>query len=360
MVWSRPSWATTSRRPGFPGNFLNEGLYTVDVEVCALGALGMPKLVLRRREGGSLLPRPRSRGGRLEQGRLPRPHARRGPAAARVDERAALAVQVVAVVLLHNEDVFAERVIRNVAAFCDRIHVADHMSTDGTWEIVSALARELDHVDATRIANSAQSHDMIAGYAGTNTWVLGADGDELYDPVALQRLRNQLEEGLYDHAFESCRPCSTPSRLIDQAGTATGYLSPPARSAGGKLFNFNAINSWTHVYRQCLHEGEVEYRPGWGGSPSRTSAMSSAGTRARFAACTRASCVVRAEEPDGAVRLNPIEARTHRRDTVGRAQLRLRRLSLRRQPVPWKVEKYRHGPVVTKDVTAFLGAPARS
>ena len=59
-------------------------------------------------------------------------------------------MQVAAVVLLHNEDVFAERVIRNVAAFCDRIHVADHMSTDGTWEIVSALARELDHVDATR------------------------------------------------------------------------------------------------------------------------------------------------------------------------------------------------------------------
>jgi lipopolysaccharide transport system ATP-binding protein len=28
-----------------PGNFLNEGLYTIDVEVCALGAVGMAKLV---------------------------------------------------------------------------------------------------------------------------------------------------------------------------------------------------------------------------------------------------------------------------------------------------------------------------
>jgi len=50
-------------------------------------------------------------------------------------------VQIVAVVLLHDEDVFAERVIRNVAGVCDRIHVADHSSRDRTWEIVSGLAR---------------------------------------------------------------------------------------------------------------------------------------------------------------------------------------------------------------------------
>ena len=269
-------------------------------------------------------------------------------------------MQVAAVVLLHNEDVFAERVIRNVAAFCDRIHVADHMSTDGTWEIVSALARELDHVDATRISNSAQSHDMISVYAGTNTWVLGADGDELYDPVALQRLRNQLEEGLYDHAFRIVPAMLHAIAIDDQAGTATGYLSPPARSAGGKLFNFNAINSWTHVYRQCLHEGEVEYRPGWEWE-SVANLGGELGWDASPFRCLH-TCFMRrsSQEPDGAVRLNPIEARSHRRDTVGRAQLRLRRLSLRRQPVPWKVEKYRHGPLVTKDVTAFLGAPARS
>ena len=51
-------------------------------------------------------------------------------------------MQVVAVVLLHNEDVFAERVIRNVVDFCDRVHVADHVSSDSTWEIVSELAAE--------------------------------------------------------------------------------------------------------------------------------------------------------------------------------------------------------------------------
>ena len=36
------------------------------------------------------------------------------------------AVQIVGSVLVRNEDVFVERAIRNVAAFCDRIHVVDH------------------------------------------------------------------------------------------------------------------------------------------------------------------------------------------------------------------------------------------
>ena len=101
-----------------PGNLLNEGLYTVDVEVCALGPLGMPKLVLMAGAREALSFHVHDPGeGDSSKGRLPRPHARRGQAAARVDERAALGapMQVAAVVLLHNEDVFAERVIRNVA-----------------------------------------------------------------------------------------------------------------------------------------------------------------------------------------------------------------------------------------------------
>ena len=33
-------------------------------------------------------------------------------------------------------------------------------------------------------------------------------------------------------------------------------ISPPSR-CGAKLFNFAAIESWTRVYRQCLHDGEI-------------------------------------------------------------------------------------------------------
>jgi hypothetical protein len=48
-------------------------------------------------------------------------------------------MQVVGIALVRNEDLYVERALRNVAAFCETIHVVDHMSTDGTWEILRGL-----------------------------------------------------------------------------------------------------------------------------------------------------------------------------------------------------------------------------
>jgi lipopolysaccharide transport system ATP-binding protein len=46
-VWSeRPEVGDHLARAWIPGNFLNEGLYTVDVEVCTLGGVGTPKLAV--------------------------------------------------------------------------------------------------------------------------------------------------------------------------------------------------------------------------------------------------------------------------------------------------------------------------
>ena len=50
-------------------------------------------------------------------------------------------MQIVGVMLVHNEDEFVERALRNAAPFCDRFHVADHMSTDGTWDAIGRVAR---------------------------------------------------------------------------------------------------------------------------------------------------------------------------------------------------------------------------
>ena len=267
-------------------------------------------------------------------------------------------MQIVAVVLLHNEDVFAERVIRNVAGFCDRIHVADHASTDNTLEVVRAVARDYDHVDVRRIANSAESHDLVAGYAGSHTWVMNPDGDELYDPERLVDFRELLEEGRYDRYFRLV-PAMLHTESIDEgARTATGWLSPPSRS-GGKLFNFNAIESWTEVYRQCLHEGHVEYRHGFDWGMSANLADEYGWDESPFR-CLHA-CFMRrsSREAEGTVRLNPIEAYTHRRDALGRAQILWRRMTTR-SGTPWKLEKYRRGPKVTRDVAPFLAVPARA
>ena len=75
------------------------------------------------------------------------------------------------------------------------------------------------------------------------------------------------------------------------------------------------------------------------------------------------ACGVRAAfEPrpqQGRLRLNPIEANTYRRDLAGRVQLAARRLRPGSRETPWKLDKYRRGPLVTTDAAPFL-APVRA
>ena len=112
------------------------------------------------------------------------------------------ASQIVAIVLVKNEDRFIERAVRNVLDFCDRIHVADHHSVDGTSEILRRLAAESPKVDYRVVDHPSVSHDLIAGYAGSPTWVMGVDGDEVYDPSRLRGLRADLLAGKHDATFK--------------------------------------------------------------------------------------------------------------------------------------------------------------
>jgi len=96
-------------------------------------------------------------------------------------------VEVVGVVLVHNEDVFVEQAIRNIARFCDRIYAVDHLSSDRTPEILHRLASELDHLEVRRSSDAGDSHRPLEAYAGTAAWAFGVDGDELYDPRAPPR-----------------------------------------------------------------------------------------------------------------------------------------------------------------------------
>lgn len=267
-------------------------------------------------------------------------------------------MQLVAVVLLHNEDVYAERVIRNVAGVCDRVHVADHASSDRTWQVVSSLAAELDNVDAVQMANAARSHDLVLPYAGTHTWVLSADGDEIFDPEGLARVRAELEEGRYDESFRLV-PAMLHCVSLDPDGmTATGYAAPPARS-GPKLFNFGAIDGWGQVYRERLHEGVPVFRDGWTWDSVRNLGEEH-GVEGSAFRCLHA-CFLRrsSKDPVGGdpVRLNIAESDTYRRDVVGRVRLALRRRR-RGTTASWKAEKYRRGPLVTVDAAPFLAPVA--
>ena len=181
----------------------------------------------------------RGRGRRPSRGlRRSRAEAARRAGAASALARGAM-TQVVGLVLVRNEDVFVEQAIRNVADFCDRIHVVDHVSNDRTWPIVRSLAKELDHVDARRTRNATVAKKLLEPYTGTDTWAFGVDGDELYDPEGLARFRRDLEDGAHADVFRIKAHVLNCDRLDEQAGTASGWLAPPSRPVT-KLFNFAA------------------------------------------------------------------------------------------------------------------------
>jgi hypothetical protein len=268
--------------------------------------------------------------------------------------------RIVGIFLVRNEDVFVEQAIRNVADFCDRIHVVDHTSEDGTWDIVRSLAHEFDHVDARRSRNSADAQRLLEPYAGTETWVIGVDGDELYDPSGLARFRKDLLAVAHRDVFRLKAHVLNCDQL--EAGKASGWLAPPSRPVT-KLFNFDAVTSWTSS-PDPLQGGDVVFKPGYYWE-SRRDLSDETSWETDPLRCLHA-CFLRRSSRDGAMgtRRNLDESREFDRGPVGT----LKRLVRRPQPAghiralelegkDWKREWYARGERVTVDAKPFL--PAR-
>jgi hypothetical protein len=269
-------------------------------------------------------------------------------------------VQVVGVSLVRNEDRFVCSALLNVAHFCDRLYVVDHLSNDRTPRILADLSRELDHLDVRRTRDASDSHVFLEPFVGSNTWVLSVDGDELYDPAGLVRLREALEHGEYDDLLR-LRPSALHCDALDcERGTASGFFSPPSRPLVG-LFNFGALESWTNVRSERLHGGDVVFRPGFDWESWRHVGMEQAWEESSFR-CLHV-CFLRRSSRDSdappAGRPNLNETGAYRRGVRGWLE-RMARRALGRAPAPaagssaWKAEKYRRGEHVTVDASPFL------
>jgi Glycosyl transferase family 2 len=268
-------------------------------------------------------------------------------------------VQVVGISLVRNEDRFIRQALLNVAGSCDRMFVADHMSTDRTPEILRELSGQLDHLEVRRVTHSAVSHTMIESFAGTDTWVLSVDGDELYEPAGLRRFREQLEAGAFGDVFR-IRPAGLHCDSLDRSSSlASGYLSPPSRPLVGAL-NFAAIESWTGVRSERLHGGDIVFRPGYDLNSWRHLGIEEGWDESSFR--NLHVCFLRRSslDPDDvpvAGRANLAETRAFRRDLLGPVERATRR-ALRRgggsRTAAWKADKYRRGDRVTVDVSPFF------
>jgi hypothetical protein len=269
--------------------------------------------------------------------------------------------QIIGSVLVRNEDRFVEQSIRNVAAFCDRIHAVDHVSRDRTWEILRSLAEEFDHLDVHRARNSALAHGLLEPYAGTETWVIGVDGDELYDPDRLASFRRDLLAGAHADVFRLKAHVLNCDELADDGRTASGWLAPPSRPIT-KLFNFGAVESWRGI-PEPLQGGEAVFRDGYHWEARRDLATNTTWDSDPLR-CLHL-CFVRRSSLDpedvGGGRRSLAEsgefdlgARGTLKRFVARARPAPHILELARQGKNWKQEWYARGERVTIEAVPFL------
>ena len=169
---------------------------------------------------------------------------------------------IVGIVLVKNEDLHIEQVLCNIQLFCDKIIIADHLSSDGTADTVNRLCNRFDNITYHRIKDPSESHELVSGYADTATWIFAVDGDELYDPAGLSILREKIFAGEFDKwwmLLGNVLHCTEYSR---KEGHAQGYLTPPCRSMT-KLYNFSKIDYWKGPCPERLHGGDISFKDGY-------------------------------------------------------------------------------------------------
>ncbi len=261
-------------------------------------------------------------------------------------------MRIVGIMLVRNEDRFVETALRNVIEFCDEFLAIDHCSDDRTPAILNQVAAEFPgKFRVIQTKETRESHRLIQPYAGTDTWVFGVDGDEIYDSVGLRRLRERLNSGEFEKSWVVFGNVLNVKSLDPQRHVASGHLAPPCRSMT-KLYNFAAINAWGGDCIERLHGGEIDFRDGFDAS-LRCSLHESASWEESDFRCLHMCFLKRSskDSEDAAPRRNIMDR--HQR-SLEKLRRRLAEKFLRRKRIDWKDEKYARGPLVEKPVDAFF------
>ena len=256
--------------------------------------------------------------------------------------------RIVGIVLVRDEDLMIERAVRNAVHFCDEWIFCDHASRDKTPKILERLCGDIPSARLLRINHPKASHEAVKGYAGQKCWIFGLDGDEVYDPFGLARLRARLLSGEFDEWWMILGNVLHVTQLA--ANHATGHLAPPCRSMT-KLYNFQAIDSWDGYCVERLHGGFPMFRDGF--SAARRFAMheSTAWEKSDFR-CLHLCFQARSSRGDsGNTRPNIMETFGSNRWTEWLSPLRRLRAG-------WKHERYRRGPEIAVDTLPFFGSDA--
>ena len=148
--------------------------------------------------------------------------------------------RIIGISVVKNEDIYIEQSLSNVIDFCDEIKVVNHNSTDKTISIVEDMMKKHPHISLHHLKDIKKSHKFVEPYANTDTWIFGVDGDELYDPYGMIRLKEEIINGKYKDAW---RVRGMFFHVVNINGEiADGYMSPPSKDPN-KLWNLRMLKS---------------------------------------------------------------------------------------------------------------------
>ena len=261
-------------------------------------------------------------------------------------------MRVVGILLVRNEEGFVEAAVRNVLSFCDEFIAVDNGSTDKTIPILEKLREQNPKkVRVHHASHPRESHELVAGLAGTNTWIFGVDGDEIYDPVGLARFHKRLESGEFEHDWCIFGNVLNVRRLDLARGIAEGHLAPPCRSMT-KLYNFAVIEAWHGPCLERLHGGRVVFKNGFHEKLRRNLHESVSWDEADLR-CMHLCFIPRSskESPVSGPRKNIMDI--HNR-SITKTILQFRDRLLGRPVVDWKEQRYGRGDRVEKLTAPFF------
>ena len=235
-------------------------------------------------------------------------------------------MKILGISLVKNEDLYIKRAVENILDFCDEIIILDNYSSDNTWNIISDLSSKHNHLTSLRWENPMDSGKVLNPYIGEDYWVFGVDGDEIYDREGLRVLRGQLLSGVYKNTYCIKGHCLHCNSINFDSATAEGWDCPPSRAIT-KLYNFSLIDSYHQNER--LH-GSCTLKDGYSPIPFNLTDQTDTDWDSSPLRCLHAAFVPRSSlDSSHDARIPP------------------------NGNLPFKLEKYRKGPLVSRSLLPF-------
>ena len=167
---------------------------------------------------------------------------------------------ILGVCLIKNEQNFIAWALMNALDFCDEILILDNMSEDSTLDVVARIKNSFKHIEVIQVRHCNNSHKYVEKFAGSPTWVLKIDGDEILDPIGLMELRKELKMGNFNEFWVLSSSMLHVVGIDFEQAEAFGFN---LAGQGTVLYNFNAIDSWHEFKSERLHGGNKVFRSGY-------------------------------------------------------------------------------------------------